>query len=81
MPEVDAALSNVYFDSAASPFLYRPGVYSATANLVGAKRILFASDYPLMRPSRPMAEIGNEPLPESDRRRILGENAARLLRL
>ena len=81
MPEVGAALGNVYFDSAASPFLYRPGVYSATANLIGAERILFASDYPLMRPSRPMAELADEPLPEFDRRRILGENAARLLGL
>ena len=81
MPEVGAALSNVYFDSAASPFLYRPGIYPAAANLVGAERILFASDYPLMRPSRPMVEIGNEPLTECDRRRILGENAARLLGL
>ena len=81
MPEVDAALGNVYFDSAASPFLYRPGVYSTTANLVGAERILFASDYPLMRPSCPMAEISKEPLPECQRRRILGENAARLFGL
>ena len=81
MPEVGAALRNVYFDSAASSFLYRPGIYPAAANLVGAERILFSSDYPLMRPSRPMAEIGNEPLPECDRNRILGENAARLLGL
>ena len=81
MPEVGKALGNVYFDSAASPFLYRPGIYPAAANLVGAERILFASDYPLMRPSRPMAEIGNQPLAECHRRRILGENAARLLRL
>ena len=81
MPEVRAALDNVYFDSAASPFLYRPSIYPVAANLVGAERILFASDYPLMRPSRSMAEIGNEPLPECDRSRILGENAARLLGL
>ena len=81
MPEVGADLNNVYFDSAASPFLYRPGIYPAAVGLVGAERILFASDYPLMRPSRPMSEINNEPLSEHQRSRILGENAANLLGL
>lgn len=81
MPEVAAALSNVYFDSAASPFLYRPEIYPAVASLVGAERILFATDYPLMRQARPLAEVAGQPLSEGDRRRILGENAARLLGL
>ncbi len=81
MPEVDAALSNVYFDSAASPFLYRPGVYSAAAGLVGAERVLFASDYPLLPHSRALAEVEGRPLPPGQRRRILGENVARLLGL
>ncbi len=81
MPEVDAALSNVYFDSAASPFLYRPGVYSAAAGLVGAERVLFASDYPLLPHSRALTEVAGQPLPPGQRRRILGENAARLLGL
>ena len=35
MPEVGATLSNVFFDSAASPFLYRPGIYPTAAGLVG----------------------------------------------
>ena len=81
MPEVGASLNNVYFDSAASPFLYRPGIYPAAASLVGAERILFASDYPLMCPSRPISEINNEPLTGRDRRLIFGENAAKLLGL
>ena len=49
--------------------------------MVGAERILFASDYPLMRPSRSLAEVAAQPLPECDRRLVLGENAARLLGL
>ena len=79
MPEVGAALGNVYFDSAASPFLYQSDVYSAVANLVGADCILFASDYPLMPPRRPLSEINDVALSEQQRRLILGENAARLL--
>ena len=81
MPEVGAALSNVYFDSAASPFLYRPAIYPNVVSLVGADRMLFATDYPLMRPSRSLAELADEPLTEDDRRLILGENAARLFGL
>ena len=81
MPEVGAALSNVYFDSAASPFLYRPEIYPTVASLVGADRILFATDYPLMRHSRPLAEVVGQPLHDHDRRLILGENAARLFGL
>ena len=81
MPEVGAALDNVYFDSAASPYLYRPGVYQATAQLAGSARILFASDYPLLPHSRALAHLDAAPLPQPDRARILGQNAARLLGL
>ena len=81
MPEVGASLSNVYFDSAASPFLYRPDIYPTVASLVGAERILFATDFPLMPPSRPLAEVSELPLAEDECRMILGENAARLLGL
>lgn len=81
MPEVGDALSNVYFDSAASPFLYRADIYPTVASLVGAERILFATDYPLLPPSRPLGEVAGLPLAEDERRMILGENTARLLGL
>ena len=81
MPEVGAALSNVYFDSAASPFLYRPEIYPTVASLLGADRILFATDYPLMRQSRPLGEVASQPLSETDQSLILGGNAARLFGL
>ena len=81
MPEADAVLANVYFDSAASPFLYRPGVYSMAAQLVGAERILFGSDYPLLRHSRVLGELDGQPLSLEQRRQIVGGNAVRLLGL
>ena len=43
MPEVPAIIENVYFDTAASPFLYNPEVFATVAGLVGADKILFAS--------------------------------------
>lgn len=52
MPEVKDALQNVWFDTAASPFLYSPRVFSIVADLVGADKILLGSDFPLIRFSR-----------------------------
>ncbi len=79
MPEVREALKNVYFDTAASPFLYSPRVYNQVSQLVGADRILFGSDYPLLPQSRLLREISSTDLPEEARSLILSGNAGRLL--
>lgn len=49
MPEVKAALDNVWFDTAASPFLYSPEIFSIVAELIGVEKILPGSDFPLIR--------------------------------
>ena len=81
MPEVEKALKNVYFDSAASPFLYNPKIYEQIVGLVGAEHILFGSDYPLLEQSRMIKEIIIQNLPDVVKMKILGENARRLLGL
>ena len=81
MPEVAAALRNVYFDSAASPFLYTPQVYSTVSSLVGADKALFGSDYALLRPRRLLNEIAVSSLTAQEREAVRGGNAARLLGL
>lgn len=81
MPEVAAALRNVYFDSAASPFLYTPQVYSTIASLVGADKMLLGSDYALLRPRRLLNEINESSLTPQERKAVKGGNAARLLEL
>ena len=81
MPEVKKALENVYFDTAASPFLYTPQVYSQVSQLVGAGKILFGSDYPLLAQGRLLKEIGQAHLTEEDRDRILSGNARKLLEI
>jgi hypothetical protein len=48
MPEVQAACQNVYYDTAASPLLYRPTILPLTASLVGADKILLGTDFPLI---------------------------------
>jgi predicted TIM-barrel fold metal-dependent hydrolase len=79
MPEVAEALRNVYFDTAASPFLYNPRIYNQVSQLVGADKILFGSDYPLMPPRRLLKELDTLELPGADREMILSGNARNLL--
>ena len=81
MPEVKESLKLVYFDSAASPFLYRPEVFPAAAELVGAGKVLFASDYPLMDMSRPLEQARSMGLAPDVEERLLSGNAAKLFRL
>jgi predicted TIM-barrel fold metal-dependent hydrolase len=79
MPEVQKAMANVFFDTAASPFLYSPQIYHQVIGLVGADKILFGSDYPLMPQSRLLKEIDSLELPEDNKNLILSGNARRLL--
>ncbi len=81
MNEVNAALKNVYFDSAAFPFLYRPEVFEVSARAVGAEKILFASDYPLVSQKRAINEFREAKLRDGDTNIIQGVNAAALLKI
>ena len=81
MPEVAATLSNVYFDSAATPFLYRPDVYAISAAAAGSDRILFGSDFPLIRQSRAMRGVRGSGLNAADIDLALGGNVVDLLGL
>jgi uncharacterized protein len=48
MPEVSKILSSVWYDTAASPYLYSSQVYSTVCSITGNKRIIMGSDYPLL---------------------------------
>ena len=81
MPEVPKVLENVYFDTAASPFLYRPDVFSAVTGLVGANKVLFATDYPLIRARRLLGQVEEACLAPENQEAVLSGNAARLFGL
>jgi hypothetical protein len=77
--EVKDVLANVYFDTAASPFLYDTRIYSEAARLAGEDKILFGTDYPLIAPDRYYREIDSSKVSREIREKILGLNAARIL--
>ncbi|MEE9520594.1 MAG: amidohydrolase family protein [Dehalococcoidales bacterium] len=79
MPEVKKAMSNVFFDTAASPLLYSSQVYNQVVQLVGGDKILFGSDYPLMAQGRVLEEIDSLDLSQETKSLILSGNAQRLL--
>jgi predicted TIM-barrel fold metal-dependent hydrolase len=79
IPEVKKAMSNVFFDTAASPFLYSSEIYNQVIQLVGADKILFGSDYPLLAQSSLLKEIKSLDLPGEAEHLILSGNAQRLL--
>jgi hypothetical protein len=79
MPEVAEACANVYFDSAASPYLYDRRVFNIAANLVGHEKLLMGSDYGLVRPRRLLRQIDRAGLSQEAADAIKGNNAARLM--
>ena len=82
MPEVNADLkSSVYFDSAASPYLYGSAVFSTVADLVGVDRVLFASDFPLLKQARVLKDLEASGLSKEAQHKVLGDNAAKLFKL
>ena len=81
MPEVLASLQNVFFDTAASPFLYRPDVFPTVVQLVGDDKVLLGTDYPLIDQKRLIRQVTDAPTSDEAKDGILYTNAARLLGL
>ena len=78
MPEVRAALRNVYYDTAASLYLYRDDIFPLAAQIVRDK-VLFATDYPLISQTHFLRRIRASGLPPNTLDSILARNASRLL--
>ena len=81
MPEIQLITANVWYDTAATVYLYRQDIFPIAANLVGADRILFASDYGLLRQRRIIDHITQSGLDDQSVKMVLGGNAQGLLGL
>lgn len=75
MEDVRKELANVYYDCSASPYLYDPGIYRLALSLPCRHKLLFASDYPLMRLDRCLEEVAGLGLPQDDYDALMGGNA------
>jgi predicted TIM-barrel fold metal-dependent hydrolase len=91
MPRVRQELTNVWYDTAASPLLYPTAqIFKLALQAIDHRKILYGSDYPLRlyprRQAEPdfapfIAEIDSLGLAEEVYADIMGGNAARLLGL
>ncbi len=73
--EAKEVMGNLWFDTAASPFLYDPKIYKIACMTAGSDRILFGTDFPLLKPARYFREMENEGLALQEKNALLGENA------
>lgn len=77
--EVKKVLKNIYYDTAASPFLYDLQIYDTAYNLAGNDKILFGTDFPLLKPRRYFKELELASISEKQKNNICGLNAMKLL--
>lgn len=76
--EVSELFLNIFVDTAASPFLYSPQIYRIAIEIIGVEKILFGSDYPLLKLKRYRQEMDIAKLSEEEQMMIEGGNAIRL---
>jgi hypothetical protein len=70
---------NVYVDISAHPDLYNYFPWDAYVNYGIDHKVLFASDYPLCQWAKILPAVKALPVSTGFKKRILGENAAKLL--
>ena len=79
MPEVARVMTNVFYDTAASPYLYSKRIYAIAREIVGPEKILFGTDFPLISAQRYLLELKESGLGGEDQQKILGGNLSKLL--
>lgn len=81
MPEVRGRARNVTYDTAASTYLYEFAIFRAVIAAVGAEKILFGSDYPVLGQKRFLNRVLDAGIPDDALPAILAGNARRVYRL
>jgi predicted TIM-barrel fold metal-dependent hydrolase len=79
MPEVHASAANLWYDSAAALYLYRPEIFPLAAGIAGIQKILWGSDFPLISQGRMLAYAKESGLDAEKLALALGGNAAAFL--
>jgi predicted TIM-barrel fold metal-dependent hydrolase len=80
MPEIARIMRNVYYDTAASCYLYQDDIFALAARWAPGK-VLFGTDYPLISHGRFIKRLQEARMPTATLRRMLGGNAWRVLKL
>lgn len=71
-------LKNIWYDTAASVFLYDPEIYDMALKAGVLEKVLFGTDYPLLTPDRYYRDIDQSRLTSEQKQMVLAENAQAL---
>ena len=74
-------MENVWFDTAASPYLYQPDIYRHALELAGKDKVLMGTDFPLLKPNRYLKEMDAATLSATEKAAVCGLNAVNILKL
>lgn len=72
-------MDNIFFDTAAIPFIYKKNIYEFLSHDLLKDKIVFGSDWPLLSPERYFREISENCLSESFKKKLFFENITAFL--
>jgi len=82
MPEVANLTANLLYDTGASTYLYEFQIFRSVLDIVGSERVLFGSDYPVLKQGRFLERtLAANWRSDDERSAVLSENAIRVYRL
>ena len=76
--QTQTILKNIWYDTAASPFLFDSQIYDMAAIAGVIEKVLFGTDFPLLAPDRYYKDLDNSRITARQRAMVLGENAGPL---
>jgi predicted TIM-barrel fold metal-dependent hydrolase len=76
--EMSERLSNVWLDTAAAPFIYKPRAVKLALELMGSDKILLGSDFPLLSVPRTLELLEQAGLSQQEME-MVSQGAARKL--
>jgi predicted TIM-barrel fold metal-dependent hydrolase len=74
--QLKQTLKNIWYDTAASPFLYDPSVYDMAVRAGVLDKVLLGTDFPLLPPDRYFRDLDASGMKTNEKQAILGDNAA-----
>lgn len=74
--ETRQVFNNIWYDTAASLFLYHPEIYDMAVKAGIIDKVLFGTDFPLLAPDRYYRDLDQSGLTPEQKKMVLGDNAA-----
>ncbi|MCP3939982.1 MAG: amidohydrolase [Desulfobacteraceae bacterium] len=76
--QVKENLKNIWYDTAASVFLYDPEIYDMAVQAGVIDKVLFGTDFPMLTPDRYYKDMDKSSMTAAHKAQVLGKNALAL---